>query len=425
MFNIMCLSILNIKLLKQERQFLRSLLPLGDGQFTNKLFNRKEFKSMVDKKGILELRKRFKKESCTVTTLAGCYVDGSKKKVTTFRKNLLNLDDAEFFKYLKILKKSVSGQVRKNLLGLEFDKGATEAGGMQQFLLGLTESQLKNDDMLDILYDKIIYEYDYPGNFIILLFYDTYDVIKRSKDNSVQDESEEAYSYFICSICPVSLSKPGLGYNAPREEFEPVEQDWMINDPDIAFLYPSFSDRSADVNTLTYYVKKPLETHPEIAEVLGCNMQKTSVEERECLKDIIYQDVTSTVEYADEVVLKVQQNFMDKDNMKDDEGIFDDSVVVEVLEEHNIPESELNRLKADLSEQLSKEIPLSDLYDEKEISKEKQQQREKELLQEITELKGSINDAHQNYEELITKLEKKYPSGSTVSIDEIIATIRS
>ena len=268
-------------------------------------------------------------------------------------------------------------------------------------------------------------EYDYPGNFIILLFYDTYDVIKRSKDNSALDESEEAYSYFICSICPVSLSKPGLGYNAPREEFEPVEQDWMINDPDIAFLYPSFSDRSADVNTLTYYVKKPLETHPEIAEVLGCNMQKTSVEERECLKDIIKQHVTSTVENADEVVLKVQQNIMDKDNMKDDEGIFDDSVVVEVLEEHNIPESELNRLKADLSEQLSKEIPLSDLYDEKEISKEKQQQREKELLQEITELKGSINDAHQNYEELITKLEKKYPSGSTVSIDEIIATIRS
>lgn len=380
---------------------------------------------MVDKKGILELRKRFKKESCTVTTLAGCYVDGSKKKVTTFRKNLLNLDDAEFFKYLKILKKSVSGQVRKNLLGLEFDKGATEAGGMQQFLLGLTESQLKNDDMLDILYDKIIYEYDYPGNFIILLFYDTYDVIKRSKDNSALDESEEAYSYFICSICPVSLSKPGLGYNAPREEFEPVEQDWMINDPDIAVLYPSFNDRSADVNTLTYYVKKPLETHPEIAEVLGCNMQKTSVEERECLKDIIKQHVTSTVENADEVVLKVQQNIMDKDNMKDDEGIFDDSVVVEVLEEHNIPESELNRLKADLSEQLSKEIPLSDLYDEKEISKAKQQQREKELLQEITELKGSKNDAHQNYEELITKLETKYPSGSTVSIDEIIATIRS
>lgn len=380
---------------------------------------------MVDKKGILELRKRFKKESCTVTTLAGCYVDGSKNKVTTFRKNLLNLDDAEFFKYLKILKKSVSGQVRKNLLGLEFDKGATEAGGMQQFLLGLTESQLKNDDMLDILYDKIIYEYDYPGNFIILLFYDTYDVIKRSKDNSALDESEEAYSYFICSICPVSLSKPGLGYNAPREEFEPVEQDWMINDPDIAFLYPSFSDRSADVNTLTYYVKKPLETHPEIAEVLGCNIQKTSVEERECLKDIIKQHVTSTVENADEVVLKVQQNIMDKDNMKDDEGIFDDSVVVEVLEEHNIPESELNRLKADLSEQLSKEIPLSDLYDEKEISKEKQQQREKELLQEITKLKGFINDAHQNYEELITKLETKYPSGSTVSIDEIIATIRS
>jgi len=34
----------------------------------------------------------------------------------------------------------------------------------------------------------------------------------RTTDNNNLDESEEVYNYLICAICPVSLSKPGLGF---------------------------------------------------------------------------------------------------------------------------------------------------------------------------------------------------------------------
>ena len=380
---------------------------------------------MVDKKGILELRRRFKKDVCTITTLTGCYVNSEKEKVTTFRKNLLNLDDAEYFKYLQIIKKSLSGQVRKNLLGLEFDEESSKALGMKQFLKGLNAGELENDDMLNMLYDRIIAEYDYPGHFIILTFYDTYDVIKKTNDNMKLDESEDVYSYFICSICPVSLSKPGLGYNVPHDEFEPVEQDWIINNPDIAFLYPSFTERSSDDAILTYYTRKPLETHPEIAKVLGCNMQKTSAEERECLKDIIKKHVSVVVEDADKIILDVQQNLMDKDNMDREETIFDPSVVTECLEECNIPESQVTRINKEIISELPQNMYLEDLYDEKEIMKSKKDSREQELLEQISQLKENVSQNHVAHEDLIKKLQSQYPAGTMVSIDEIIQFIRN
>lgn len=59
---------------------------------------------MVDKKGILELRRRFKKDVCTITTLTGCYVNSEKEKVTTFRKNLLNLDDLNILSICRLSK---------------------------------------------------------------------------------------------------------------------------------------------------------------------------------------------------------------------------------------------------------------------------------------------------------------------------------
>jgi len=59
----------------------------------------------MNKKDILELKRRFKKDACTFTRLCGCYVDADRNKVTTFGETFLNLEDEEFYKYLEIAKK--------------------------------------------------------------------------------------------------------------------------------------------------------------------------------------------------------------------------------------------------------------------------------------------------------------------------------
>ena len=63
----------------------------------------------MNKKDILELKRRFKKDACTFTRLCGCYVDADHNKVTSFGETFLNLEDEEFYKYLEIAKKVMSG----------------------------------------------------------------------------------------------------------------------------------------------------------------------------------------------------------------------------------------------------------------------------------------------------------------------------
>ena len=74
----------------------------------------------MNKKDILELKRRFKKDACTFTRLCGCYVDADHNKVTSFGETFLNLEDEEFYKYLEIAKKVMSGTIGNNLLELEF-----------------------------------------------------------------------------------------------------------------------------------------------------------------------------------------------------------------------------------------------------------------------------------------------------------------
>lgn len=171
----------------------------------------------MQKKEVLELKKRFTKNGCTFTKMAGCYIDADKNKVVNIHETFLNLEEEEFFKYLDIAKKTLSGTIHNNLLELEFPKEEEEPGGKQQFLMGLRESKLKNTELFDRFFDLVIEHYDYPGNYLILLFHDAYDVMKKTSDNLKIDESEEVYEYILCAICPVTLSKAALGYREDQQ----------------------------------------------------------------------------------------------------------------------------------------------------------------------------------------------------------------
>lgn len=74
----------------------------------------------MNKKDVLEIKRRFKKETCTFTRMCGCYVDADHNKITKIGETFLNLDDAEYYKYLDIAKKSVIRHIRKQPFGVEF-----------------------------------------------------------------------------------------------------------------------------------------------------------------------------------------------------------------------------------------------------------------------------------------------------------------
>ena len=56
----------------------------------------------MNKKEILEIKKLFTNDKCCIQRICGCYVDGNKNKILTFRDAFLALQDEEVFKYFKI-----------------------------------------------------------------------------------------------------------------------------------------------------------------------------------------------------------------------------------------------------------------------------------------------------------------------------------
>ncbi len=85
---------------------------------------------MLRNRDILELKRRFKKENCTITRMCGCYVDSNKNKIVELNETFLNLDEAEFHKYLDIAKKALSGTIGNNLLELKFEKSEEESSNI-------------------------------------------------------------------------------------------------------------------------------------------------------------------------------------------------------------------------------------------------------------------------------------------------------
>lgn len=243
----------------------------------------------MNKKEVLEIRKQFTPANCAITRIAGCYVDHEKNKRMESKSAFLSLPEEEAFKYFDIFKKTLSGTMGKNMLNMEFPIDQEMPGGTQEFLMKLKASKLEDDMLLEEFYDKVIAAYEYAENYYIILIHAMYDVPGKSSDNmEMFDASDEVYEYLVCSICPVSLSKAGLSYNAEANCIQDRIRDWVVDMPDKGFLFPAFNDRSTDIHGVLYYTKKSEDLQPELIEqLLGARMPMSANTQKETFQILI------------------------------------------------------------------------------------------------------------------------------------------
>lgn len=205
---------------------------------------------------LTEIKKLYTPKKCSITKMAGCYVDGEKNKKAVFSKSFLMLPEEEMYKYLDIFKKALSGTVGKTAHTLDITNEAEKKGGQQEFLLRLRDSALENEELLDEYYNRIISSLEYVGNYLILLIHDAYDVPGKTEDGVINDDaSEEVYKYILTVICPVDLSDAGLSFDPKSGEFHNRKRDWIVNMPMLGYLFPAFNDRASDIHSVMYYSK--------------------------------------------------------------------------------------------------------------------------------------------------------------------------
>lgn len=351
-------------------------------------------------KDILELKKRLKKEQCTISAMSGCYVNSEKQIVATYRETFLNMEESEFFKYLEIARKILSGTLGNNLLELGFQREGE--ADKQAFLIELKKSRLKDDGLLEQFYQSVIGSMAYTGNYLILLFSDAYDVMSRTSDNQKLDESEETYEYVLCAICPVGLSEPGLHYQEEEQRMRANSRRWMVEAPAVGFVYPAFSERSSDVNSVLYYAKNPREPHPEVmAECLGCEEKKTAALQKDSFQALIREAAGPEEEKGVTLLLEVQENLkylVEEHQAQGDEDeaplILTTAQIQDLFEETSAAPEALSRFEEAYSSYFEEQFPQADsILDPKLLKAAEQRKKEENLVKQVKTLKQELEQA--------------------------------
>lgn len=203
----------------------------------------------IDRNDMLELTRRMTVSRNCMTRIAGCYVDETGMIENTFNVNFLKLKPAEKAENLSIAKTVPFGKTNEQTIEYCFPKKAFSGQTIWRMLSLIQGCGLKNDILMELLYENITVNYKASHPYAIDVFHGTYDVPVKGEDQVYTGESEETYDFIICTIGA-------------------VDQEYHVSKPDFGFLFPTFRDRSSDDRGIAVYHKDPDKIEEKLIRML-------------------------------------------------------------------------------------------------------------------------------------------------------------
>ena len=262
---------------------------------------------MIDKE-IGEIRRHLRRDRSNITAIYGCYVNDNKEIISEFRQSTGLMPENESDKYFALLRRTLSGSLGKNLIDITFKTSQVADSTEHKLLMGLRESQLKDEELLQEFYKKIIDNVVMEGNYLILLSCDSYDVPFKSKDDSFQkDNSDEVYKYILCTICPVKQTKANLHYVPEEKLFHDGAMNQMVSAPALGFLFPAFDNRSTNIYNALYYTHDVKNSQDTLIEaIFNTPVPKPAFEQKKSFEALL------TTSLGEECSLDVVQTVHDQ-----------------------------------------------------------------------------------------------------------------
>ncbi len=195
---------------------------------------------MINREDMLELTRRMTPERTCFDRIAGAYIDTFGEVDESFNIHFGKLSGSEKARNLEIAKAIPFSKTNVQLKEYDFPITCKGKDSMYQLLQAIQQCGLKNDALMDILYEQLTDGYVADHECAIYVFHGVYDIPLKGKDKESLWESEEVYDFIICTISPM------------KAEYEP-------DAPVFGFLYPAFSDRSADREKIDVFHVNPEE----------------------------------------------------------------------------------------------------------------------------------------------------------------------
>ena len=193
---------------------------------------------MIQREDMLELTRRMTPARNCFDRIAGAYIDDLGEVDESFNVHFGKLSGSEKAKNLALAKAVPFSETNLQLKEYTFPEAMKGKNSMWQLLVTMQQCGLKNDALMEVFYEQIAdgYPVDYP--FAVYVFHGVYDVPFKAKDKESLWESEEVYDFIVCILSPL------------KGEYE-------LDEPVFGFLYPAFSDRSADKNKINIFHADP------------------------------------------------------------------------------------------------------------------------------------------------------------------------
>jgi hypothetical protein len=205
---------------------------------------------MLSREDMLELTRRMTPTRTCFDRVAGSYRDEDGIEDGSFNIHFLKLTDKEKADNLKIAKAIPFAETKVQLKSYDFPVDSDRSVQMSRMLWAIKDSGLKNDALLENLYELIGDSYSSEGDYGIFIFHGVYDVPVKGKDKEWLEGSESVYDFIICAICPVT-------------------GDYEAGIPAWGFLYPSFVNRCEDRDHIAVYNRDPQNEDIGFLNMLG------------------------------------------------------------------------------------------------------------------------------------------------------------
>ena len=193
---------------------------------------------MINREDMLELTRRMTPARTCFDRIAGAYINDMGEVEDSFNVHFGKLSGSEKSRNLALAKAIPFAKTNEQLKEYTFSEKAKGKDSIYTLLRAIQQCGLKNDALMELLYEQIADGFPVDYEFATFVFHGTYDVPIKAKDKESLWDSEEVYDFIICTVSPMA------------GEYEPAE-------PMFGFLYPAFSDRSGDEEKIDIFHADP------------------------------------------------------------------------------------------------------------------------------------------------------------------------
>ena len=243
-----------------------------------------------------EIKRRFRPEKSNIPRIVGCLVNGNKQIVSKINQSIGVSESDVSEGLLNVMKKTLSGSLGTNLHDVKFSTKQVSESEEHKLLMDLRATSLKDAEILDKFYSKVIESLSFEGNYVILLANDIYDVFTKSSDELGEDSSE-VFNYIICAVCPVKDTPEAISFKESDCLFHTASISSVLASPALGFMFPSFDDRKTNIYDALYYTRSIADEYPDFCKnVFAAESPMAPKVQKEtfsgCLSEVLSEECT-------------------------------------------------------------------------------------------------------------------------------------